>query len=95
MAARLTLIKSVTSAIPIFTMQIAKVPVSVCDKLDKINHDFPWGSEDNKSKVHLVDWETVCLNKSNGGLGVCKTKKMSQTLLAKSTWQIHSGYQGL
>lgn len=34
MAGRITLVQSVTSAIPIYTMQTAQLPMSVCNKLD-------------------------------------------------------------
>lgn len=40
MAGRLTLIKSVTSALPVYTMQTAKLLVSICDKLDRVNRNF-------------------------------------------------------
>lgn len=40
MASRLTLIKPVTSALPLYTMQTAKLPTSMCDKLDRINRNF-------------------------------------------------------
>lgn len=40
LAGRLTLIKVVNSAIPIYSMQTAKLPASICDSLDRINREF-------------------------------------------------------
>lgn len=37
MAGRLTLIQAVTSAVPIYTMQTAKLPVGTCEDINKIN----------------------------------------------------------
>ncbi|KAK3212320.1 hypothetical protein Dsin_017026 [Dipteronia sinensis] len=35
-----TLIKAMTSALPIYAMQSVKLPSEICNKLDKINRDF-------------------------------------------------------
>ncbi|XP_004301578.1 PREDICTED: uncharacterized protein LOC101313223 [Fragaria vesca subsp. vesca] len=51
MAGRLTLIQSVTSAIPNYAMQTTKFPVSLCDRLDKLNRNFLWGDVDDKKKL--------------------------------------------
>ena len=40
LARRVTLIKSVTAALPIYTMQSTKLPSETCLKLDKLNHEF-------------------------------------------------------
>ena len=40
LAGRYTLIKAVASAIPIYTMQLIKLPSEVCSSLDKLNMDF-------------------------------------------------------
>ncbi|KAL6178884.1 hypothetical protein ACLB2K_050401 [Fragaria x ananassa] len=53
MAGRLTLIQSVTSAIPNYAMQTTKFPVSLCDRLDKLNRNFLWGDVDDKKKVPI------------------------------------------
>lgn len=51
-------------------MQTMEIPVSVCDKLDKINRNFLWGDTDKKKKMHLINWNKVCKSKDNGGLGI-------------------------
>ncbi|VVA23746.1 PREDICTED: ribonuclease H At1g65750, partial [Prunus dulcis] len=95
MAGRLTLLQSVTSAIPIYSMQTAMLPASVCSKLDQLNKNFLWGHAVDKAKVHLVNWETVCKSKCAGGLGVKKAAWMNQALLAKSGWRLLQNDQGL
>ncbi|CAL9019238.1 unnamed protein product [Prunus brigantina] len=45
-AGRATLIHAVTSAIPVFAMQTAKLPMSICDELDNLNRNFFWGGKD-------------------------------------------------
>lgn len=88
LAGRLTLIKSVTSSIPIYVMQTTKLPASICDELDQFNRNFLWGhTEDNKT-VHLVKWSTVTKPKAYGGLGIRDTRMMNQALLAKIGWRL-------
>lgn len=70
-------------------------PISTCDKLDKLNRDFLWGHDEKSSKIHLVDWDTICLSKSEGGLGIRKARHMNQALLAKVSWRITDGEKSL
>ncbi|XP_024171911.1 uncharacterized protein LOC112177904 [Rosa chinensis] len=89
---RLTLIQSVTVAIPNYAMQTARFPMSICDDLDKINRNFLWDDLESKKKVN---WDIVCLPKSLGGLGVKKATDMNQAMLAKAGWRIFQNDPGL
>ncbi|KAK2662858.1 hypothetical protein Ddye_001432 [Dipteronia dyeriana] len=92
---RCTLIKVVSSALPIYAMQSTQLPSEVCSKLDKLNNNFLWGHTAKIKKIHLINWDTVCLPKCKGGLGIKKTKLMNQTLLAKAGWRLHQNEKGL
>ncbi|KAK2641326.1 hypothetical protein Ddye_023089 [Dipteronia dyeriana] len=70
LAKRCTLIKAVVSALLVYAMQSIKLSSEICSKLDKRNRDFLWVSSAEKKKIHLVKWETVCLPKRKGGLGI-------------------------
>ncbi|XP_020412737.1 uncharacterized protein LOC109947231 [Prunus persica] len=95
MASRITLIQSVVSSIPLYTMQTAKLPQALCDDLDKSSKSFLWGSSENHHKTHLVKWDTVCLPKRLGGLGIKKAALMNQAMLSKASWRIVAGDSGL
>ncbi|KAK3183221.1 hypothetical protein Dsin_030507 [Dipteronia sinensis] len=88
LAGRATLIKTVTSALLVYTMQAAKLPSEICHKLDKLNRNFLWGHTLDKKTVHLISWDIVCMPKRNGGLGIKKMKGMNQALLAKIEWRL-------
>jgi hypothetical protein len=88
MAGRHTLIQSVTAALPIYTMQSVKLPMSVCDSLDRLNRNFLWGHNEEKKKIHLVKWEQICKPKICGGLGLKRTALINHALLAKTGWRI-------
>ncbi|KAK0586532.1 hypothetical protein LWI29_008529 [Acer saccharum] len=94
-AGRCTLIKAVSSAIPVYAMQSIKLPSEISKNLDKINRNFLWGSTPEKKHVHLVSWDVVCLPKHLGGLGIKKTKLMNQALLAKIGWRLNLRDSGL
>ncbi|OMO49818.1 reverse transcriptase [Corchorus capsularis] len=52
-AGRRTLIQSTLSSIPIYTMQTAMLSASTCETLDRINRNFLWGGDVDKSGYHL------------------------------------------
>ncbi|KAL6199672.1 hypothetical protein ACLB2K_029455 [Fragaria x ananassa] len=95
MAGRLTLVQSVTASIPIYAMQTAKLPLSLCESIDKANRNFLWGDSNEKKKIHLINWESVCKPKHRGGLGSKKTADMNQAMLAKASWRIFQNDPGL
>ena len=69
-AGRTMLIKSVMAAIPNHVMQGVALRSHLCEKLDKINRDFLWGSSTEKKRLHLVAWSKVIKPKEEGGLGI-------------------------
>ena len=69
-AGRTVLIKSIMTAIPNHVMQGVALRSHLCEKLDKINRDFLWGSSTEKKRLHLVAWSKVIKPKEEGGLGI-------------------------
>ena len=63
------------------------MPKIVCSRLEKIQRDFLWGGGNLERKPHLVNWKTVCLEKSCGGLGVRSLSKMNIALFCKWCWR--------
>lgn len=67
LAGRITLAKSVIAALPSYCMQTMLLPKGICEKLDQLQRNFIWGSENGTRKVSQVSWETICSPKSQGG----------------------------
>ncbi|KAK9275240.1 hypothetical protein L1049_022502 [Liquidambar formosana] len=88
MAGRALLVQFVTSAIPAYTMQTCKIPMSICDKVDRTNRKFIWGNSDNRSRVHLVVWDKVCRPKSLGGLGIQSMGAVNISYMARMGWKL-------
>lgn len=89
LAGRNTLIKFVTLAIPSYIMQTFLLPVSLCDKNDKINRRFLWGvSEDRKRYLSLRAWDNNCVPKQVGGLGIRRAKDINVSYITKLGWKM-------
>ena len=81
---RLVHLKASVAALPIFAMSSIRVPFTILDHYEKSGRSFLWyGNEINKQGKCLVNWETVCLTKKSGGLGVLVLRKQNRTLLVK------------
>ena len=67
---RITLIRSTLSSFPIYFMSLLCIPRPIQLRLEQIQRNFLQGGEALEQKTHLVRWDTVCLDKRKGGLGV-------------------------
>ena len=83
LAGRCTLINFVTSAIPTHVMQCCLLLNPICKKLNKLNKDFLWGDTFTKKKLHFLNWNAITRPKSEGGLGIKRSKCRNLALLAK------------
>ena len=84
---RITLIRSTLSSMPISLMSLLRIPRVVSLRLEKIQRDFLWGGGALERKPHLVKWDTVCLDKRKGGLGVRRLSTLNRALLCKWNWR--------
>ncbi|XVF16288.1 hypothetical protein REPUB_Repub10bG0018300 [Reevesia pubescens] len=87
-AGRITLIKSVMSALPCYLMQTTFLPEFVTSELDKLIRTFLWGGTSESRKLHLINWDKICLPKDQGGLGLRKSRSVNLSFLAKLGWKI-------
>ncbi|GJZ74676.1 RNA-directed DNA polymerase, eukaryota, reverse transcriptase zinc-binding domain protein [Tanacetum coccineum] len=85
--ARLTLIKSVLSSLPLYYMSSFKVPIGVLNRLEAIRRNFFNGVECTEKKLFLISWKKVLASKKNGGLGVFSFFALNCALLFKWIWR--------
>ena len=90
---RVTLIQSMLTSIPINFFSFFRVPKSVLDKLVRLQRRFLWGGGPDQNKIAWIRWESVCLPKEKGGLGIKDVNNFNLALLGKWGWNLmqHNG----
>jgi len=87
-AGRVCLAKSVTTAMPIYTMQMHYLPSNICDKIDRVTKSFIWGGTGSNRKWNRVKWSAVTSPKKSGGLTIRETRLSNIALLGKLVWNL-------
>ena len=83
-AGKVTLVKSVVQAIPLYSMSSFKWPLASCKALDSMIRRFWWGVHPDKHRfLALRAWSDICKPKEVGGLGFRKFSDINAALLAK------------
>ncbi|GKD74568.1 RNA-directed DNA polymerase, eukaryota, partial [Tanacetum coccineum] len=67
---RLTLLKAVLCATPIYAMSLYRVPKTVLNVMESLRSKFFNGSDGGDKKITWIKWKKVLAAKKNGGLGV-------------------------
>jgi hypothetical protein len=88
-AARTTLIKSVTNAIPSYIMSLFLLSKKFCSEINLILRKFWWGfPQDKKHNLTFLSWDNICQPKDLGGLGICSMEFINNSLLAQLGWKL-------
>ncbi|CAN1132937.1 Putative ribonuclease H protein At1g65750 [Linum perenne] len=86
MAGRVSLALFDLNSLPTYAMQTTLLPVEISNEIDRKIRSFIWDSKNGERKVHLVNWDTVCKPKSQGGLGLRSARELNQAFLMKLIW---------
>ncbi|KAK4262419.1 hypothetical protein QN277_027981 [Acacia crassicarpa] len=94
-AGRITIAKSVLSSIPLYPMQVARIPRSICLQVERLQRNFIWGHDESQHKFHPVGWDSITRPKDFGGLGLRRLSSFNQACGAKLAWKLVVGAKGL
>jgi hypothetical protein len=84
-AGRLQMTNAVLSALPTFHLCTFKMHKTVLHQIDKYRKHCLWrGADINAKTPPKVAWDSVCLPKSEGGLGVLQLEIHNEALLLKN-----------
>jgi len=75
-------------ALPIYLLSFFRIPKKVVHKIVSIQRNFLWGGDIEATKIPWVNWDTVYLPKTKGGLGIKDLTKFNKALLGKWGWEL-------
>lgn len=67
----------------VYFLSLFTIPVSVAQRIKKLEMNFIWGGMGDEFKHHLVGWDKVCTPKEKGGLRVRSLVLFNKALLDK------------
>lgn len=85
---RLQLIIYVITSISNFWCSAFRLPQSCFQEKEKMCNAFLWSGSSNDTHKAKVEWEEVCLLKSEGGLGIHKLKEVSRVFAYSLIWKL-------
>lgn len=88
---KLTLIKHVLSAVPVYTMMATNVPNGVIKKINTSIKNFLWQSREGEKRRHWIAWNKICTPIDEGGLGIQPLWLIQKAAIYKAAWQVFHG----
>lgn len=79
---------------PIYTMNVFRLPKLICEEKNAILAKFWWNSGE-KQGMHWYSWDRLYVPKKEGDLGFRDLEKFNQALLGKQVWRILQQPQSL
>lgn len=87
---RATIVRSVLTSIPLYTLSFLKLPKKVENELRSIQCSFLWGGNEMWKRIAWVSWDELCKPKAARGLGIKDLRLFNKVLLSKWIWRLNN-----
>ena len=67
---RLTLLKFVLTSLHVYALSFFKAPSGIISSIESLLKIFFWVGREEHRKISWINWDTICLRKEFGGLGI-------------------------
>jgi len=91
----LILLKFVLSSLPVYFLSFFRAPAGIISYIESIFKRFFLGGSEDHRKIALINWDSVCVPKKEGGLGVRRLREFNLSLLGKWCWRMLNDKKGL
>ncbi|GJW28226.1 putative gag-pol polyprotein [Tanacetum coccineum] len=88
LAGRLQLIRSVLSSMHIYWASVFILPTCIMHDLEQLMRGFIWCQREMKKGKAKVTWDSMCMPKHVGGLGISRIDDFNVALMATHIWSI-------
>ncbi|XP_074265930.1 uncharacterized protein LOC141588384 [Silene latifolia] len=89
-AGRLVLVRTVLSQLHSYWARIFLLPKGIIHKVECICRAYLWSGSEEHHKVPAISWDTCCLPKIYGGLGIDNCHMRNIAMLGKYIWWVAS-----
>src|SRR3954469_11746886 len=88
--ARLQLLNSVISSLPIYHLCSFAIPQGILKQLERIQRQCLWRGSSDSQRKSLAAWDLVCRPKSKGGMGIMNLQLQNKALLIKHLHKVYN-----
>ena len=85
-ASKEVLIKTISQAIPTYSMSLFKLLKGLCNDINSIIAKYWWGQTSNEKKIYWINWGQLCEPKKKGGMEFRDINAFNIAMLAKLAW---------